>query len=254
MGSELVKELRRETKRFWTRNDKIQQAKQTEVVNNLDGSLYAILFNASTWRGDLMDLGLAYNSLIEANTLDEDILLLGNFSNADYPATTNCLDSAINRVRQVAKPNDRLLIYITTHGSFTNGKCSFKTNDGRIGEEDYEKMIQDLPVNFTLSYFAQCYSGGFAERVGYGKNIGMSSAARNETSFGRKSEIGAYFSPPLFRTFLKTNTTIEKAFDSAVLSDTLLFWGGLFNRKIPQLRWQNADPSKLYLGTRNLKK
>ena len=39
--------MRREKGRFWTRYDKVQQAEPTEAVSNLDGSLYAVLFNAN---------------------------------------------------------------------------------------------------------------------------------------------------------------------------------------------------------------
>jgi hypothetical protein len=57
--------MRREKGRIWTRYDKVQQAEPTEVVSNLDGSLYAVLFNSNEGRHS-HDLRLVYHSLINA--------------------------------------------------------------------------------------------------------------------------------------------------------------------------------------------
>ena len=128
-------------------------------------------------------------------------------------------------------------------------------------------MTQYLPVNFGLFYFAQCFSGGFAERMGYGRNIGMSTADREKGSFGSfRRGVGNYFTQFLFPRVLDGGVTIETAFDEAVYENTSLKRMNGYGRKqgliyplkkdivgfgieTPQLRWQDADPSQLYLGS-----
>ncbi len=253
--------MRKEKGRIWTRYDKVQQAKPTEVVSNLDGSLYAILFNANEGPHS-HDLKLVYHSLIDAGVSDADISVLegdGMTQNrfVNKSATARNLNSVVDSIRQKATPNDRLLVYVTNNGNLVNGQCNVKVYDGTIWEKDFEQMMQDLPANFGLFYFAQCYSGGFAERMGYGKNIGMSNASRQEVSWGNfDKNVANIFTHHLFPRILEGDT-IEEAFDYAVRKDT-----SLIRRKFlidasavtlstvtPQLRWQNADPSQLYLGS-----
>jgi len=57
--------MRRKKGRFWTKYDNVQQAEPNEVISNLDGSLYAILFNANEGPHS-RDLRLVYGSLIDA--------------------------------------------------------------------------------------------------------------------------------------------------------------------------------------------
>lgn len=259
--------MRKEKGRFWTRYDNVQQVEPTEVVSNLDGSLYAVLFNSGKFKADSLDIKLAYHSLIDSGANDQNIRVLegcGRTENRfdDNSATAKNLESAIDSVRQIAQPKDRLLVFITNHGSLVNGQSNFSTYDGLIWEADFEKMIQDLSINFGLFYFAQCHSGGFAERVGYGKNIGMSNVLREETAHGLDQSLcgliaprGAHFNHYIFPQVLRAGVTIERAFNMAVKRNTsrLRFLTQPLNCNIgtetPQLRWQNADPSQLYLGS-----
>lgn len=100
--------------------------------------------------------------------------------------------------------------------------------------------------------------------MGYGRNIGMSNANRKEKSYGHMDNVGAYFSHFLFSNILNPKKTIEQAFDEAVYETTSierinnigLKEGFMYpcserikseGSETPQLRWQNADPSRLYL-------
>jgi len=258
------------------RCDKIQQAEQTEIVQNLDGELYAVLFNANDGSHS-NDIRRVYYSLMDAGASDSNILVLegdGSTRNrfVDGPATIKSLDEAFDLIRQTAKPNDRLLSYVTNHGNIAYGQSYFNAHDGTIWEGDFEKITSNLPVNLGLFYFAQCNSGGFAERMGYGRNIGMSSASREENSHGglainratkeeiKSRSVGNYFSQFLFPEIMGKGKTIESAFDEAVFEDTsderlngigrkegFMYNDGSLGLETPQLRWQNADPSKLCL-------
>ncbi len=254
--------MRRKKGRFWTQYDKVQQAEPTESVSNLDGFLYAVLFNAIEGPHS-HDLRLVYHSLIDAGVSDTDISVLegnGRTQNrfVDKPATIRSLESVVDSIRQKATSNDRLLVHVTNHGNLVNGQCNVKAYDGTIWEKDFEQMIQDLPVSFALFYFSQCYSGGFAERMGCGRNIGMSNASREAESKGlHLLNIGAKFTHFLFPKILKPGELVEAAFDYAVKQDTSI-WKDIslspdYSSEIPQLRWQNADPSQLYLGSTSLK-
>jgi len=266
--------MRQEKGRFWTKYDKIQQAEQNESIDNLNGSLYAILFNADITSGDIRkgysnDVGLVYGSLLGTGMPHSNIVTLEghgytrSFVNA--PATLSNLESALNSLRQTAKSNDRLLVFVTNHGELVNGQCFMAAYNGRISESDFGEMVHDLPTNFALFYFSQCYSGGFAERVGYGRDIGISNTGRDRKSYHLQSPIpiekiiakdGNFFTRYLFPSILERGRTIDEAFDIAVKKDTSLLrflsepmfcnW----DTEIPQLRWQNADPSRLYLGNK----
>ncbi|MFH2028211.1 MAG: hypothetical protein ABIJ08_03670 [Nanoarchaeota archaeon] len=98
--------------------------------------------------------------------------------------------------------------------------------------------------------------------MGYGRNIGMSNTHREGLSHG-SIYVGNFFTNFLFPGILCEGVTIENAFDCAVYEDTsfikarLNMRGYVFDlysgcesyHDLPQLRWQNADPSQLYLGS-----
>lgn len=249
--------MRREKGRFLTRYDKVQKAEPTEVVSNLNGSLYVVIFNAREDRHS-HDVRLVYHSLIDVGISNTNISVLegdGMTKNrfVDKPATIRSLDSVIDSIRQKANSNDRLLVYVTNHGNYVNGQSCVEAHYGTIWEKYFEQMMQDLPVNFGLFYFAQCHAGGFAERMGYGRNIGMSIVNRTELSHGFYKE-GNAFTRHLFPKILRERVTIEEAFNYATNKNTALWRRAtLFlappYTETPQLRWQNADPSQLYLGS-----
>lgn len=243
--------MRREKGGFWTKYDKVQQAEPTEVVSNQNGALYAVLFNAD--EGPYSDdLIITHNHLVKAGIPDSDIFCLegdGRTNNrfVKMPATIKSLDSTIDSIRQKAKSNDKLLVFVTNHGGPYNGQSYFLTH-GNVGllEKDFEEMMQDIPVNFGLFYFSQCHSGGFAERMGCGKNIGLSSSTKEEET---GSLGGQLYTQSLFKRILKPGIDIETAFDQATSYRATLPYRltGIYVN--PQLRWQNADPSQLYLGS-----
>jgi len=254
--------MRIEKGRLWTRYNKIQQAEPTERVSNLDGSLYAVLFNANQGIHS-RNLALVYHSLIDAGVSDANISVLegeGITQNifVDKPATIKSLDSVVDSIRQKATPNDRLLVYVTNYGSIVNGQCKVEAYGGTIWEKDFEQIMQNLPINFGLFYFGQCSSKGFAERMGYGRNIGISNVLREEEALGQRGtglvkSIGSHFTHYLFPKILKKGITIEQGFDSAVKKTSIFRFlldpiNHNLSDEIPQLRWQNADPSQLYLG------
>jgi hypothetical protein len=243
--------------RFWTAYDKVQQEEKTDIINNLKGKLYAVLFNGNEGRHSY-DVGLTYTSLINSGVDDKDIGVLegdGKTKNrfVDRPATVKDLECMVDKVRQKSTTNDRLLVYVTNHGILENGQCGVQAHDGIMWEKDFEKIMQDIPVNFGVYYFSQCFSGGFAERMGYENNIGISSTNKKTPAYGTGKKTGSDFTNYLFPNILKSDHTIEEAFDKAVKCDTWLWYGalcpGCINSEIPQLRYQNAIPSELFLGS-----
>lgn len=240
------------------RYEKVQQGAPTEPVTNLDGSLYVVLFNAHEGKFS-HDIRWAYRVLADSGVPRKNICVLEGNDALDNsyvggPATLGGLDSAFDSIRQNATKNDRLLVYVTNDGALINSQSVIASADGTITEGDFQRVAQDLPVNLGLFYFSQCHSGGFAERMGYGRNIGVSSVAKNEIKISFKGHVDNFT-----RSFLPAVTgagsTIESAFQFAsdktasplrkllVLSPAILF------RETPQLRYQNADPSQLYLGS-----
>ena len=273
----LSKYLRREKTRFWTRHEKVQQAEPTEDVSNLDGRIHAVLFNAIEDEHSF-ELARVYDALIDAGASDSDISILQDDGKparirsfgtqnrfVDGPATIGGLESAVDSIRQRANSNDRLFVYVTNHGGLVKWQSIVKSYDGTISEEQFERIVQDLPVNFGLFYFTQCYSGGFAERMGYGRYIGMSVASRNKKSKANGDpSVGIYFTYRLLDFIAKPSVTIGSAFDLTVNTTYCETCREIFEivydvpvwrlppmpplPEVPQLRWQNANPSQLYLG------
>lgn len=248
--------MRKETGNLWLKYNKTQQKESTEKVTNKSGNLYSILFSSGNDFGCLNDIGYIRFHLLKQGIPSSDILMLqydGDSPNEGVvaPATRKGLETTLDMIRQRASSRDRLLFVVSDHGGYVNGQCCFGTHDEPLYEEDFEKIIQDLPVNFAVFYFASCYSGGFAERVGQGRNIGISNSTRKKQGYGFGENVGNLFTRKLFPRLLLPNQTIEKAFDSAILRHTNLPYRIItFNyfAETPQLRWQNADPSELYLG------
>lgn len=241
--------MRREKGRFWTRYDKVQQKESVGEVSNLDGSLYAILFNAVEGR-HTAGIAHVYNSLIDRYTSRENIFIMQEWGEKDIMrASAWHLKYVVDSIKERANKNDRLLVYLTNHGHIHNGHCFVRTTDGEMSEKEFEKIMQDLPVNFALFYFSQCHAGGFAERMGYGRNIGIANVAREENAVSNYFS-GNSFTNSLFPRILEEGVSIENAFDSAVLQSTFLSPNRILHGpETPQLRWQDADPSQLYLGS-----
>ena len=129
--------------RFQIRCDKTRQAESTEIISNLDGSLYSILFNANEDRHSY-DMRRVYSSLINAGVGDSHISALegdGKTRNrfVNKSATIENLYSAIDSVRQKANSNDRLLVYVTNHGFLKNGQSVVSAHDGFIWERILRK-------------------------------------------------------------------------------------------------------------------
>ena len=245
--------MRAETKKFWARCAKVQQAEPDEEITNLEGSLYAVLFNAKDGRHS-RDLRFVYNSLVNNGVKTGNIIILesnGSTRNkfVNLPATIGSLNYALEFIRIKANPNDKLLVYTANAGYISSGKCRLLAYEKTINEDEFADLTKDLPVNFSLFYFSNDYSGALAERIGNRKNIAIASAASDEINhswFWR----GCDFTYQLFPKILKKGITIEKAFDQAVWNSTNIIRRSFMPYiETPQLRWQNADPAKLHLGS-----
>ena len=127
--------------------------------------------------------------------------------------------------------------------------------------------MEGLPFNFGVFCFSGCNTGGFAERMGYERNIGISPVSRKEVAEGTVDNFheaifgswdpflnqgrGSGFTYELFPLILKRGAGIESVFDYAVKEHTGLFNRTTDTKETPQLRWQNADPSKLSLNPKS---
>ncbi|MEJ2267499.1 MAG: hypothetical protein P8X70_00275, partial [Nanoarchaeota archaeon] len=115
--------MRKEYRRKLLRYDKVQQKEQTKIIKNVNGNLYAILFNAKESNEKIpfsKDLSLVYNLIIKAKVPDSNIFALegnGNTSNkfVKFSATEENLEKVVSIIKQKAKPEDKLFIYLTNH-------------------------------------------------------------------------------------------------------------------------------------------
>lgn len=249
--------MREEQKNFWYKYEKKQQEIKQEEIINKKGKLYSVLFNANEdSTGSSQSIRYIYNKLLASNNKDEDIFVLegdGKTKNrfVNQPATLKSLDSVINNIRNKSTSDDKLLVYVTNHGFLKNGLSYVRAYDSNISEKDFQSLMEDIPNNYGVFHFTQCFSGGFAQRMGYNNNIGISNASKEQWSIGLKKhpDINTYF---LYKNIFKPNISIENAFTKASKIETGFWLRGIYkligNSTTPQLRWQNADPSKLFLN------
>ena len=72
-------------------------------------------------------------------------------------------------------------MYVLSHGDKTLdflpiGQSIFLLGDGTVSERELEDLLSDLHPDHSITYFNSCYSGGFARRLGKGRNIAISTS------------------------------------------------------------------------------
>lgn len=186
------------------RSKAIQYPQIAEVKKEEDnGKTYALLINGS-WN-DLFhnfsgEIDHIHNSLIKSGMQESEIYIVSPQKNNN---SKSGLEIAIKDLSEKVKPNDRFLLYVTNHGGkewviLPFGESIIKLGNDTINETQFAEQIERINSNYSVMVFSQCYSGGFAERLGRGNNIALSESRASRTSNGiDKSSYSKYFFPAL---------------------------------------------------------
>lgn len=98
------------------------------------------------------------------------------YRNHRVPNTSGLLDPAVIRrsiesTGKNARPGDRLIVYVTAHGSQGPKDKPFNTtidcwNDKKISAREFTRWLNELPSTMpVIMVMAQCYCGGFSHTI-----------------------------------------------------------------------------------------
>lgn len=98
------------------------------------------------------------------------------YRNHRVPNTTGLLDpalirSSIESTGKNSRPGDRLIVYVTAHGSQGPNENPFNTtidcwNEKKIDAREFTRWLNELPSTMpVIMVMAQCYCGGFSHTI-----------------------------------------------------------------------------------------
>ena len=197
---------------------------------------YAILISGSTNYRHKENLSLAYQVLLENGFDKGNIFILdtdgerGAFYPTDYDASRASVEDTIGFLSNYIDEKDLLFFYVTNHGGRTeaiskDGQAIEESTiclfDGDMPESELEILLSSLNYKKAVMVFDQCYSGGFAERMGYGNNICIAASDSDKSSWGNT------FPQAFFKAWrdisadrnMDKRISIQEAFDYAVEND-----------------------------------
>ena len=100
---------------------------------------------------------------------------------------------ALEHLGKEIKENDVFFMYVMTHGYKTRpipfiygGQSTLMTFDNEfwITEKELEERLSDIHSHYSVTFFNSCYGGGFAKRLGKGRNIGISVSREDKSTMG----------------------------------------------------------------------
>lgn len=128
----------------------------------------------------------------------------------NFQANNLGLERAINYLSKTVNTNDILLSHVTNHGMKQGGllplgKSLMLVNNSlthpcMISDETYSGLMKRINSKHKIMTFGQCYSGGFADKIGKDKDIGISGnrSSRIRSCFSEDDFISKSFYPSIF--------------------------------------------------------
>src|SRR3989344_1089846 len=261
------------------------QSRNVNVVSEEDNvevessKIYALLINSKdndflhNFSGEIDSI---YQSLIKAGVSTDNIYIIDAENNKrianNFSSSLSGIDNSIKDLSNKIDKDDHFILYLTNHGG-KNKKNSNSSevyvklkNKRTLKVSDLEEKLKPIKPKTSLMVFPPCFSGAFANRLGKGNIIAISTTTEDRIAYS----IGLYsvdilatrFFPKLLDPSKYDKNTdlnkdgkisIEEAFiDTAnndLLNNPLSPW-----RNIYQLRYENTDTSDIsYKTSKNLK-
>ena len=204
---------------------------------------------------------LVYRALKDRSYNDDNLYILGEKEYLKEGLDCHILPSSKKQLVEVLQHlykdvscDDSFFMYIFNHGFKTGGilpigQSVFSLDEGIVREEELEELLSDLHPNYSITYFNNCFSGGFALRLGKGRNIAISTSKKSKVTLGRCRTEESPGISSLFTHFFYSSSkdaSIDEAFDFATLKQ-VEFILGLFKRReiIKRIR-QKQTPHLVY--------
>ncbi|ETR72693.1 MAG: hypothetical protein OMM_01521 [Candidatus Magnetoglobus multicellularis str. Araruama] len=161
---------------FWVQDNDGNFANPEFITIYRDEIYKAIIVSGKQAENDFLQNALqlnadfAYDTLIHAGFLEEEIIYLTAYEKTNKPCTQlNTASDLESVITQTAQESDRLLIYMIDHG---NEDTFFINQDENVTGQEFNEWLQaiadEIPKGLFLIYDA-CYSGNFMNHVSTGK-------------------------------------------------------------------------------------
>lgn len=187
------------------------------------------------------------------------------------PSSKKHLKEVLNQLSRDVSPEDAFFMYALCHGEkelqvLPLGQSILSLDEGSVGERELEELLSDLHPDHSITFFNNCYSGGFAQRLGKSRNIAISTSRRNKTTnawggVAIERKFGKYASP--FSLFFFSTlrgqmpngeniplqaATVEQAFDfAASRQHSERYRIGGYAKNTPLLVYGSINPAEVGL-------
>lgn len=162
---------------------------------------YAVMISGDSRSKCKDDMSTTYKTLLEDGFKKEDIYVLGtdiNYYPVDDLPSKNNVRNVFRYLKKKIDDKDMLFVYTRGHGEREN-KMSYLVLFGPdLNQREFSQYIKGINPRIGIYLFDQCYSGGFANRIGKGRNVAIASTQPEDES---SSDINDSFSHYFMRAF-----------------------------------------------------
>ena len=222
---------------------------------------YAVFVNGYPGEeNDSDDIPLAYPMALGEGFGPKDIYILSNSIGAgiiyptDGPITMESFDLLVNHLSRKISKQDLLFFYFNGHGGmrkFKNGEteqmesCASLSFYGKdVSDKEIAWKLERLTPGVGIYLVDTCYAGNFAEKLGHGNNIAISSSSPYNLSQG-------HFTDYFFNAFRDKagdldgdgRISLGEAFNYAITNDHYT----QHNIVTPQIYSEGINPYTVYL-------
>jgi hypothetical protein len=235
----------------YRKNKSLEARLESEPLKNGTHDDFAVLISGMTEERHEENINLAYNTLIGSGYKPENIYILDDDGRSDrnYPVDASAEKSTIkllfDHLKKRVDNKDSLFVYVTNHGEKEDDQSSILLYGEDVYEKDFEKYLTGIEAKIGILVFDQCYSGGFAKRLGKGKYVAIAACQPDESSKENT------FPQAFFKAFKDTiadinkdgRLSVEEAFIYAASHDRNATHGNQKPMLISEL-----NPKKIILG------
>jgi hypothetical protein len=137
---------------------------------------------------------------------------------ADWPyATSENIELVLKKVGSLARPQDKVMVLLATHGSVNALAINFSAqNYPHLNAVFLNRAMADLRGKQVMVIMSACHSGSFLAPLGGPSRIVIAAAASDKSSFGCQFQsTNTYFIDALFNQARPSEQTIVQMMDKA---------------------------------------
>ncbi len=140
---------------------------------------------------------------------------------ADWPfATTENVEQVLLKVGALARPQDKVVVLLTTHGNVDMLSVNFSNKEYPfINGRALNQWLASLRGKPTLVLLSACYSGSFLQTLSGPSRVVLTAAAKDRSSFGCQfHSTNTYFVDALLNQGSLKERSIEQLMEQAKLA------------------------------------